>query len=75
MGGALGRSEEDTCCFHLRHNVLQLAAGLVGAVVVAESVHHLLVLELVLIGDWNKSKRGNVRGTWLEKGKTMRGKP
>ena len=36
---------------HLGHDVLQLASGLVGAVIVAEAVHHLLVLELVLVGD------------------------
>jgi len=36
---------------HLGHDVLQLASGLVGAVIVAEAVHHLLVLELVLVRD------------------------
>lgn len=34
---------------YLGHDVLHLAAGLVGAVVIAEAVQHLLVLELVLI--------------------------
>lgn len=52
----LREKDPDTRCVHLGHDVLQLAAGLVGAVVVAESVQHLLVLELVLVGDWeNKS--------------------
>lgn len=37
---------------HLGHDVLQLTPGLIGAIVVAEAVHHLLVLELVLVGDW-----------------------
>ena len=37
---------------HLGHDVLQFTPGLVGAVVVAEAVHHLLVLELVLVRDW-----------------------
>lgn len=34
---------------YLRHDVLHLTASLVGAIVVAESVQHLLVLELVLV--------------------------
>lgn len=34
---------------YLRHYVLHLTAGLVGAVIVAESVQHLLILELVLV--------------------------
>lgn len=37
---------------YLGHDVLQLAAGLVGAIIIAEAVHHRLVLELVLVGDW-----------------------
>ena len=36
---------------HLGHDVLQLAPGLVGAVIIAEAVHHLLVLKLVLVRD------------------------
>lgn len=34
---------------YLRHDVLHLAAGLIGAVVVAETVHNLLVFELMLV--------------------------
>lgn len=37
---------------YLGHDVLQLTPGLVGAIIVAEAVHHLLILELVLVRDW-----------------------
>lgn len=58
-----GRSLQKMQCVHLGHDVLQLAAGLVGAVVVTEAVQHLLVLELVLVGDWeNKTSEYEERG-------------
>lgn len=34
---------------YLRHYVLHLTAGLVGAIVIAKAVQHLLILELVLV--------------------------
>lgn len=43
---------------YLGHDVLQLAAGFVGAVIVAEAIHHLLILELVLVRDWKDPGAG-----------------
>lgn len=37
---------------YLGHDVLQLTPGLVGAIVIAEAVHHWLILELMLVRDW-----------------------
>lgn len=44
---------------YLGHDVLQLTAGLVGAIVIAEAVHHLLVLELVLVRNWRDRTQGD----------------
>lgn len=51
---------------YLRHDVLHLTAGLVGAVVIAEAVQHLLVLELVLVRHCNNKPEGeSVTSAWV----------
>lgn len=41
---------------YLWHNVLQLTASLVGAVIIAKSVHHLFILELVPVRHWKMTR-------------------
>lgn len=41
------KNREEQNYIYLGHDVLHLTAGLVGAIIIAEAVQHLLILELM----------------------------